>query len=104
MIEIPLDGDAVNSHQEFSAQLGDFFVDFVLNYITRTDSDSFGRWSLDAFVAGELVAGGMMLEVGAIINKHYQADIGRLTFVGTAATLDNLGADNSLIWEDVEQL
>lgn len=104
MIEIPLTGGAVNSHQKFSAQLGDVLVDFVLNYITRKDSDSFGTWSLDAYVSGVLVAGGMMLEAGAVINRHYQAGIGRLSFIGDEATLDNLGAANFLVWEDVEQL
>ena len=102
MNTIPLKGGAVNSHQKFSATLGGVLVDFVLNYITRKDSDSFGTWSLDAYVQGGLVAGGMMLESGAVINRNYQAGIGKLSFVGSDATLDNLGADNHLVWEDIE--
>ncbi len=102
--QIPLKGGSENAHQEFSANLGENQVNFRLNYITRQDENgSFSKWSLDAYVEGVLVAAGMMLEVGAVINKHYQAGIGKLSFVGQAATLDNLGLDNFLVWEDVEQ-
>lgn len=95
MITIPLQGGASNAHQTFSVQLGENFLEFNLNYITR-----FPGWSLDISREGEQLILGAMLVPGAEITKNFSADIGRLLFVGDEVTLDNLGQSNKLVWED----
>ena len=47
MQEIPLSGGAANSHQTFSVQLGDNYLDFTLNYVSYTDTQG---WSMDISV------------------------------------------------------
>ena len=96
MITIPLKSGAGNAHQVFFIQLGDNFLEFRLNYITR-----FPSWSLDILQEGDVLISGAMLVSGADITKHFNADIGRLLFVGDDPTIDNLGKANSLLWEDV---
>jgi hypothetical protein len=93
---IPLVGGAANAHQTQSVQLGDNFLEFRINYITR-----FKCWSVDISREGASLASGAMLAPGADIIATHNADIGRLLFVGDEATLDNLGQSNSLIWSDV---
>ncbi len=95
MITIPLQGGSVNAHQTFSIQLGENFLEFRLNYITRFD-----QWSLDILREGESLIAGAMLVSGAEITKNFNADIGRLLFVGDEVTLDNLGRSNKLVWDD----
>ena len=95
MITVPLVGGAVNAHQEFSVQLGDNFLTFKINYITR-----FASWSLDIYREGVLLIAGAMLVPDAEITKNYSAEIGKLYFVGTEPTLDNLGLSNTLVWSD----
>jgi len=41
-----------------------------------------------------------MLVSGAEVTKNFNADIGRLLFVGDDPTIDNLGLSNQLVWED----
>lgn len=94
MITVPLKGGAVNAHQTLSVQLGDNFLEFKVNYITR-----FPGWSVDILQEGVILIAGAMLVPGADIIKNYDADIGSLKFVGDEATLDNLGQANSLVWE-----
>lgn len=96
MITIPLKNGAVNAHQIFFVQLGDNFLEFRLNYITR-----FPGWSLDILREGETLIAGAMLVSGAEITKNFNAGIGRLLFIGDDPTIDNLGQSNSLIFEDV---
>ena len=95
MITIPIQGGLVNAHQVFFVQLGENFLEFRLNYITR-----FAIWSLDIYREGELLIAGAMLVSGADITKNYNADIGRLLFVGDDPTIENLGKSNKLVWEE----
>lgn len=95
MITIPLQGGSVNSHQIFFVQLGENFLEFRLNYITR-----FPGWSLDILREGESLIAGAMLVPGAEVTKNFSADIGRLLFVGDDPTIDNLGQSNKLVWAD----
>jgi len=95
MITIPLQGGSVNAHQTFSIQLGENFLEFRLNYTTR-----FPGWSLDILREGESLIAGAMLASGAEITKNFNADIGRLLFIGDDPTIDNLGQSNKLVWED----
>lgn len=94
MINIPLVGGAANAHQIFTVQLGSNFLQFTLNYITVAGP----AWSLDIDREGVRLVSGAMLEPGADIIQHYNAGIGKLIFVGDDVTLDNLGANNSLVW------
>lgn len=95
MITIPLQGGLVNAHQVFFVQLGENFLEFRLNYITR-----FTIWSLDIYKEGELLIAGAMLVPGADITKNYNSDIGRLLFIGDDPTIENLGKSNKLVWEE----
>jgi len=92
MKTIPLVGGAVNSHQVFSAQLGDSLIEFTVNYVQR------GQWSVDLRKADTLIAAGLMLEPNANIIQSLNLGLGQLIFVGDEPTLDNLGRSNSLNW------
>lgn len=94
MITLPLRNGAGNSHQIFNIQLGDNFLEFTLNYITLAGP----AWSVDIRREGELLVAGAMLEPGADIVQNYNAEIGKLYFIGQDVTLDNLGKDNKLVW------
>ena len=96
MITIPLKGGASNAHQKFFVQLGENFLEFNLNYITR-----FPGWSVDILREGVPLINVAMLVPGAEITKNFNAGIGRLLFVGDDTTIDNLGKSNKLVWEDV---
>ncbi len=101
MLTIPLVGGAVNSHQVFNVQLGDNFLEFRLNFVTRSQTDgNFAPWVLDISREGELLAAGLALVPGSDIIEFYNAGIGKLYFTGDQPTLDNLGKSNSLVWED----
>lgn len=104
MFEIPLIGGAVNSHQEFNVQLGDNFLEFRLNFITRSlEEPDFAPWVLDILREGELLVAGAALVPGSDIIEHFGAGIGKLFFIGDQPTLDNLGQSNSLIWEEADE-
>ncbi len=93
---ITLTGGSVNAHQIFFVQLGDNFLEFRLNFVTR-----YSTWSLDVLREGVSLISGAMLAPGAEITKGYNANMGRLLFVGDETTIDNLGIANKLVWEDV---
>jgi len=94
LITIPLLNGAANAHQKFTIQLGDNLLVFVVNYITLAGP----AWSVDITREGVTLVSGAMLEPNAIITDNYNAGIGRLVFTGADVTLDNLGADNRLVW------
>tara|TARA_R110002049_G_scaffold101556_10_gene246517 strand:+ start:17845 stop:18144 length:300 start_codon:yes stop_codon:yes gene_type:complete len=94
MITIPLLNGADNAHQPFNFQLGDNFLQFTVNFVTLAGPS----WSVDISREGVELISGAMLEPNAIITGNYNADIGRLIFVGDDVTLDNLGVDNKLVW------
>lgn len=94
MITLKLNGGADNAHQTFSAQLGENFLEFTLNYVTVEGP----AWSLDIHQDGELLVAGAMLEPDSQINEGLDNNIGRFFFVGDDVTLDNLGTSNSLVW------
>lgn len=96
MITIPLGNGAANAHQQFNFQLGDNYVQFVINYITESGP----AWSVDISKEGVSLINGAMLEPGAEITENYEAGIGSLYFVGAEVTLDNLGIDNQLVWNE----
>lgn len=93
MIHIPLSAGAVNSHQTQFIQLGGNFIEMRINYVTLTED-----WTVDVLREGVLLIAGMMLKSNAEISITYRAGIGRFFFIGTEATLDNLGLDNALVW------
>ena len=97
MINIPLEGTAVNGHQSFSMQLGENACDFELNWNTQAEI-----WSMDISVEGVSKIRGMILLANCEISLMYNAGIGRFFFVNTAGedvTLNNLGVANQLVWE-----
>lgn len=94
MITIPLLNGAANAHQRFTIQLGDDLLEFTLNYVTTYGP----AWGVDIVREGVTLISGAMLEPNAVITDNYEADIGRLVFVGEDVTLDNLGVDNTLLW------
>lgn len=101
MITIPLVNGAENAHQVFSVQLGDNFLTFTLNFVTRSlTDDNFAAWVVDIEREGELLIAGAPLSPGTNIVENYDLGIGRLVFVGDTPTLNNLGESNSLVWED----
>jgi len=95
MQEIPLSNGSANAHQEFTLQLGDNYLDFEINYISYTDTES---WTMNIYRDGTPLVLGAMLVPGADVTSGYTADIGRFIFVGDEVTLDNLGKDNHLVW------
>ncbi len=98
-VGVPLKNGASNAHQIFSIQLGDNFLEFTLNYITKSGP----AWSCDISREGILLIAGAMLEPGAKITDNYEADIGSLYFIGSDVTLDNLGVNNKLIWSSDDE-
>lgn len=95
MITIPLEGGAANAHQAFSMQLGDNYLDFRLNYLTRD-----GQWCMDVMLDDvTIIAGGMLLP-NAEMTQFVDSEIGRLFFYGEEPTLENLGLTNWLVWVD----
>tara|TARA_R110000796_G_C14279243_1_gene402411 strand:- start:247 stop:546 length:300 start_codon:yes stop_codon:yes gene_type:complete len=94
MITIPLRSGAANAHSTFTMLLGENLLEFTLNYITVAGP----AWSVDIAREGVTLISGAMLEPNAVITDNYEANIGRLVFVGKDVTLDNLGKDNSLVW------
>lgn len=95
MTEIPLSAGAVNAHQQFNIQLGENLLDLRFNYITYLDIPA---WSMDVYRDGSPLALGCMLVSGADVLASYGAGIGKMFFVGSEVTLDNLGIDNRLVW------
>lgn len=95
MTEIPLASGSANAHQQFSMELGENFLDFEVNYLTYIDKPA---WTMNIYRDGTPLVLGAMLIPGADVIANYQADIGRLVFVGEEVTLDNLGIDNHLVW------
>ena len=97
---IPLSGGAVNAHQQITVQLGVNLVELKLDY------QQSGQWSLDLYQEDLPVCLGAMLEpnADAIESWRIEGDMGRLVFMGKAATLDNLGIENQLIWVAPDEL
>lgn len=94
---IPLVGGAVNAHQTINVQLGNNFVDITLDWRTIIE-----QWSVKIEQDGVLLVTGVMLEPNINILQNYPdlaPTIGSIYFVGDKATLDNLGSNNSLVWE-----
>lgn len=91
---VPLIGGVDNTNYKFSIQLGDNFLQFNVNYLAYAGPS----WSVDIAREGVTLINGAMLEPNAIITDNYDADIGRLVFIGEDVTLDNLGINNTLIW------
>ena len=77
-------------------QLGDNYLDFKLNYLTR-----FGLWSLDVYRDDSLLIAGATLEPNTDLTANTGAGIGRLYCVGVKPTFDNLGDVLQLVWSDV---
>lgn len=91
--EIELKGGSVNADSRYSAQLGDNFVEFHLQYLQT------GQWSVNIVSNGEPVIDGAILEPNADLTKNYPGlGLGRLIFIGKDTTLNNLGSENKLIW------
>ena len=95
VMEIPIEGGAINAHHEFDVTLGDNFLTMQLNYLS-TD-----QWALDIYRDGSVLVAGAMLNVNADIIGAWglQDDIGVLTMTGVDVTLDNLGIENHLLWQ-----
>jgi len=87
-VEIPLQNGAINAHQKFNIQLGDYLLDFTVNYV-GSYADTSG-WSMDISQDGSPLVSGAMLVPGCDVIANYGAGIGLL--------LDNLGTANHLVW------
>lgn len=94
---IPLQGGAVNAHQQQFVTLGDSVLQFDIRYITR---DPHPGWSCDISRDGEVLIHGAMLVANGELTKSHDLDIGRIVMVGEEVTLNNLGVDNKLVWID----
>lgn len=94
---IPLTGGAVNAHQVINILLGSNFLDITLDYRTIIE-----QWSIKIEQNGIVLVPSVMLEPNINILQNYPElvnSIGSIFFVGDEATLDNLGVNNSLVWE-----
>lgn len=95
MIEIPLANGSANAHQRFGVTLGDNYLNFEIDYLSYVDKPA---WSMNILRDGTPLVSGAMLVPGADVISTYRAGIGRLVFVGSEITLNNLGVDNHLVW------
>lgn len=94
--QIPLQGGAVNAHQTIQVQLGDNFLDLTLDYRTVLE-----QWSLSIEQDGTTLVPSTVLEPNINVIQHHPElrSYGKIWFVGSVATLDNLGTANQLVWE-----
>jgi hypothetical protein len=93
--EIPLSGGAENAHQSFYAQLGAHEITFKLDFMSYVDDP---YWNCDLAENGETLVAGLKLVGGCDLLEPYQLGLGKLIMTGAVPTLDNLGAENHLIW------
>jgi len=109
---IPLIGGETNANQSFTISLGDFSLELDLHY------QQSGQWMMHIIADGDVgdvpvtridgvdyIAPGVMLEGGVDIIQSWNITklFGQMFFVGDQATLDNLGADNKLVWYSPEE-
>ncbi len=92
---IPVEGGAINAHQQIEVQLGENLTTINLDYIHSTK-----QWAMQLSVDGEVIVAGAMLEPETDIIQawHIWPTFGRMVIVGEDPTLDNLGIANSLVW------
>lgn len=97
MIEVALKSGSANAHQRFTQRLGDNLLEFRVTYLAYQEIPA---WVMDIYRDGAPVALGLALAAGAVMTEAYNLpdDMGRFVFVGSDATLDNLGKDNHLVW------
>ena len=93
MIKIPLSGGVANSHQIIFIQLGDRLFEFRINWRGYINS-----WEVDIYVEGALLAAGVSLKPNCEITAMYSNIPERIFFTGAEPTIDNLGADNSMVY------
>ena len=92
---IPLLQGAENAHQTLSVLLGNHFLEFRINWVSR-----FSYWSVD------IIEGVSNLAIGRVFNPpsdllagfNLEEVYGRIVAVGDVATLDNLGLSDALVW------
>ena len=77
--------------------MGDNFLDLTFDYRTLT-----GVWSMMVEQSGVVLVESTILQpnTNAIQNYPDLRSYGKLWFVGDEATLDNLGTNNNLVWEE----
>jgi hypothetical protein len=95
---VPLEGEAVNSHQEFSIQLGDNLFQFRLDWKYTTN-----RWSVNITIGETLTIAGAIIQPNCDILQVWNmtSTLGKLVCVsldGSNPTLDNLGTNIKLLW------
>lgn len=95
---IPLEGNSINSHQNFSAQLGENLFQFRLDWKYTID-----MWAVNITIGEDLVIAGATLQPNADIIGQWNltSSLGRLVCVsldGSNPTIDNLGTVIRLLW------
>lgn len=99
-LEIPLEGEAINAHQDFTAQLGDNEITFRLDFQPYRKVPS---WNVSLFKDGDPLVLGLVLTGGCDLLSPYHLDIGSLSLEGDEPTLDNIGISNKLIWTSEDE-
>lgn len=112
---IPLVGGESNAQFSQSATLNGYSIVFEFHYqqsgqwllhvIADGDVGDIPTYNFDSRPDDDFIAAGLMLEPGCDIIESYQITelFGQLFIVGDATTLDNLGADNSLVYYPPEE-
>lgn len=100
MLEIPIQGGAVNAHQTFSATLGGREITFKLDFMSYAEVPS---WSMELYENERLIIAGIVLRCGCDMLAPYQLGLGALIMTGEEPTLDNLGVRNTLIWASEDE-
>lgn len=97
-MQIPLEGGAINAHQEFSVQLGENLFEFRLDW-----KQTIRKWAVNITIGENMVVAGALLIANTdIIDQWSLSDtLGRLVCVsmtGDNPSLDNIGTDIRLLW------
>jgi hypothetical protein len=95
---VPIQGGAINSHQDFTIQLGENLMAFRLDW-----KYTINMWFVNITIGEDLIIAGATLQPNADIIQHWNltTTLGRLVCVSienTNPTLDNIGDVVKLLW------
>ena len=83
------------AHFQFDANLGTIRLRFRLNWLTR-----FGYYVVDVSQNDKKLTAGRGLHPGIDLLRGLNLDNGTLTLEGSAATPENMGIDNRLVYRE----
>lgn len=95
MIEIPLRNGAEYARHQFIVNVGDNQILIKQEFLSYLDTP---QWVISVYRESLPVVLSKPLVPNVEITSQAKMNIGRIVFVGSEATLDNLGEDNKLIW------